>query len=255
MRIGNTIQDRTLYAIRICCGQSGINSDMLYWDEGSNPSDQATLNLPAASDVSVYDPLAGTSAQQTFSGTTSATIHVGTDPLIVRVAPSGSAAPTASGQASIPTPSSTTSATPGSIAATSSTTATTTPSPTSTPASQPPAPASSPSAGDTGSAVPVTVGLAEDAWRGDAIASIAIDGTTLGQPTVTALQSSGDYQSFSTDPQLAPGEHKLTVHFLNDAYGGTPSQDRNLYVDHIKIDGYKFSGRLPFELRMLHGME
>ena len=33
------------------------------------------------------------------------------------------------------------------------------------------------------------------------------------------------------------GPHAVTVRFLNDAYAGTPSLDRNLYVNGISYDG------------------
>jgi hypothetical protein len=36
---------------------------------------------------------------------------------------------------------------------------------------------------------------------------------------------------------LTPGAHTVVVNFLNDAYGGTPSTDRNLYVDGMTLNG------------------
>src|SRR4029077_16295585 len=35
----------------------------------------------------------------------------------------------------------------------------------------------------------------------------------------------------------APGAHSVTVNFLNDAWGGTATTDRNLYVDKVTYDG------------------
>ena len=38
------------------------------------------------------------------------------------------------------------------------------------------------------------------------------------------------------------GNHTVTVNFLNDAYGGTASADRNLYVDRATINGKAIAG-------------
>ena len=81
--------------------------------------------------------------------------------------------------------------------------------------------------------------LAEDTFQGDAQASIAIDGQTLtAQPvTVTALQSAGQSETFTFKGTFGSGAHDLAVSFLNDAYGGTPVTDRNLYVDRASFNG------------------
>ena len=74
--------------------------------------------------------------------------------------------------------------------------------------------------------------LAEDAFRGDAQASIAIDGKTLtGHPiTVTALKNAGRSETSTFKGTFGSGAHDLAIRFHNDAYGGTPTADRNLYV-------------------------
>ena len=66
--------------------------------------------------------------------------------------------------------------------------------------------------------------LAEDAFQGDAQASIAIDGKTLtAQPiTITALRTAGRSEIFTFKGSFGPGAHDLAVSFLNDAYDGTP---------------------------------
>ncbi len=81
--------------------------------------------------------------------------------------------------------------------------------------------------------------LAEDAFQGDAQASVAIDGHTLtAQPiTVTALRSAGRSEAFTFKGTFGPGAHDLAVSFLNDAYGGTPVTDRNLYVVGASYNG------------------
>jgi hypothetical protein len=44
-------------------------------------------------------------------------------------------------------------------------------------------------------------------------------------------------QEFAFDGKWSAGEHKIEVQFLNDAYGGTASADRNLYVEAIEVGG------------------
>ncbi len=81
--------------------------------------------------------------------------------------------------------------------------------------------------------------LAEDAFKGNARANIAIDGKTLNAKpiTVTALRNAGQSETFTFKGTFGPGAHDLAVSFLNDAYGGTPATDRNLYVNGVSYDG------------------
>ena len=81
--------------------------------------------------------------------------------------------------------------------------------------------------------------LAEDAYAGDAQASVAIDGQTLtAQPvTVTAQESAGRSEIFTFKGSFGPGAHDLAVSFLNDAYDGTPTTDRNLFLLDASYNG------------------
>ena len=82
--------------------------------------------------------------------------------------------------------------------------------------------------------------LAEDAFQGDAQASIAIDGKMLTTHpiTVTALKNAGQSETFTFKGSFGPGAHDLAVGFLNDAYAGTPATDRNLYVNGASYNGF-----------------
>ena len=106
-----------------------------------------------------------------------------------------------------------------------------------------PAPAAAPTTinGGTFGSGPDTLvlTLAEDAFKGDARANIAIDGKTLNAKpiTVTALKSAGQSETFTFKGTFGSGAHDLAVSFLNDAYGGTPATDRNLYVNGVSYDG------------------
>ena len=65
-----------------------------------------------------------------------------------------------------------------------------------------------------------------------------MDGTTLVQDgTVTALHGQGQSQAVDLQQVLTAGTHDVAVSFLNDAYGGTASTDRNLYVQGISVNG------------------
>ena len=41
---------------------------------------------------------------------------------------------------------------------------------------------------------------------------------------------------------VSDGSHTIVVTFLNDAYGGSPTLDRNLYVNYVKYDGVAVPG-------------
>jgi Ca-dependent carbohydrate-binding module xylan-binding len=99
---------------------------------------------------------------------------------------------------------------------------------------------------------PVTIGsgpdtlalkVSEDAYLGDAQFTVSVDGHQIGgTQTTTASHAAGQTQTFNVLGTFAAGSHTATVNFLNDAYGGSPSADRNLYVDGATIDGSVVSG-------------
>lgn len=84
----------------------------------------------------------------------------------------------------------------------------------------------------------LTLALAEDAWQGDAMVEIALDGAVLGTVTVTASASAGATQTVSYTGTWGgtATAHRLTLTFLNDAYAA-PGQDRNLYLRTVCFDG------------------
>ena len=82
------------------------------------------------------------------------------------------------------------------------------------------------------------VKLSEDAWQGDAQFTIAIDGATIGGiRTATASHAVGETQNVALSGNWGSGAHKVEIAFLNDAYGGSVTADRNLYVDAVTYDG------------------
>jgi len=85
--------------------------------------------------------------------------------------------------------------------------------------------------------------VSQDAYQGNAQFTIALDGQQVGGVlTASSLHSSGTSDTVNVLANLAAGQHMVSVNFLNDAYGGTPDTDRNLYVDSATYDGTAVSG-------------
>ena len=93
--------------------------------------------------------------------------------------------------------------------------------------------ATSPTAGT------LTLDIAEDAYRGDAQFTVRVDGIQAGGTlTASALHARGDSNVFTlTGTWVATTTHQVQVAFLNDAYDGTASTDRNLYISSIAFNG------------------
>ncbi len=81
--------------------------------------------------------------------------------------------------------------------------------------------------------------VAEDAYGGDAQFTVSMDGVQLGGVlTAQASNGLGQGQVFSFNGTWgAAGPHVVTVSFLNDAWGGAASLDRNLYVKAAAFNG------------------
>jgi len=100
-----------------------------------------------------------------------------------------------------------------------------------------PAPVSAPSVPPGGSDT-LVLKVSEDAYKGDAQFTVAVDGKQLGGTfTATALHSAGASQDFTFKGDFGSGPHKVAVSFTNDLYGGSPSLDRNLYVNDVVYNG------------------
>ena len=89
----------------------------------------------------------------------------------------------------------------------------------------------------------LTFMVSEDAYKGDAQLKITVDGTQIGgTQTAKALHAIMQSQAFDVRGLFAAGKHSVGVTFVNDAFGGTPSLDRNLYVDGASINGKAIAG-------------
>lgn len=83
----------------------------------------------------------------------------------------------------------------------------------------------------------IVLKISETAYQGDAQYTVAVDGKQVGgTQTASALHGAGD-DSLTVLGDFGSGQHKLTVSFLNDLYGGSAATDRNLYVDGVTYKG------------------
>ena len=92
----------------------------------------------------------------------------------------------------------------------------------------------------------LVLGISQDAWaNGDAISDAAGDarfavmvgGVRVG-PIYTAQVAHGaGQQNFTIHLNAPVGDLAITVSLINDAWGGTPQTDRNLYVNSLTYNG------------------
>ncbi|WP_407121692.1 carbohydrate-binding domain-containing protein [Bradyrhizobium sp. STM 3561] len=80
--------------------------------------------------------------------------------------------------------------------------------------------------------------ISEDAYLGDALYTISVDGNQIGGTlTAHASHAGGQSDTIAVHGNWGPGDHTVLVHFLNDRWDGTPASDRNLYVDAVGFNG------------------
>jgi hypothetical protein len=90
----------------------------------------------------------------------------------------------------------------------------------------------------------IDLNLSEDAYAAadggnDALFTIGIDGVQVGGvQAAIASHMAGQTQDFAVQGNFGAGPHDVSINFLNDAYGGTSSMDRNLYVDSVSRAGF-----------------
>ena len=97
------------------------------------------------------------------------------------------------------------------------------------------------SASGTPPADTLTLHLSEDTYQGDAQFTLSIDGKTITTAqSVTTLHNSGLWQDLTFAGNFGVGSHTIGITFINDAYGGTATADRNLYLGGIDCNGTHF---------------
>ncbi|KQT60679.1 MULTISPECIES: carbohydrate-binding domain-containing protein [unclassified Aureimonas] len=193
------------------------------WDQAANraiaaPTSTVTVSLGKTFEtVQVFDPLKGTGAIQTLHNVSSVQLGLTDHPLVLQV----------SGATGVQTPP----------------TVPVTPAPTPTPT---PPPTTTPKPVDT------TIGtgpdklvlkISEDAHKGDAQFTISVDGKQVGGVlTAHASHAAKQSDTITVNGNWAPGDHKVTVNFLNDYSEGSTKTDRNLYVDGATYNGKAIAG-------------
>ena len=98
-----------------------------------------------------------------------------------------------------------------------------------------PAPVRDPYNGHT-----LVLNLSEDRWMGDAKFIATVNGVQLGpEQSVTALFSQAESQAFAYSGNWGQTAKPIDIgiQFTNDAWGGSPSTDRNLHVLSITYEG------------------
>ena len=82
------------------------------------------------------------------------------------------------------------------------------------------------------------VNVSEDAYQGDAQYTVSVDGSQVGGvETATASHTAGISQDLVLNGNWGSGSHTVGITFINDLYDGSPSTDRNLYVNSVTYDG------------------
>lgn len=89
----------------------------------------------------------------------------------------------------------------------------------------------------------LTLMVSEDTYKGDAQFTVAVDGKQVGGTlSATVSHAAGKDSTVTLEGAWGPGAHTIQISFINDAWGGSATTDRNLYVDGIKYDGVSVAG-------------
>jgi hypothetical protein len=85
--------------------------------------------------------------------------------------------------------------------------------------------------------------VTQNAYQGDAQYVVYVDGKQVGGTlTAQALRGSGQSDTVEIKGDWATGNHNVSVKFLNDLYHGSPTTDRNLYVESATYNGAAVPG-------------
>jgi endoglucanase len=97
---------------------------------------------------------------------------------------------------------------------------------------------------ETAPADTLTVQLSEDAWAGNALFALYIDGHAVTTPqVVSALHDASQTQGFTFAGSWGAGTHTIGIACVNNAYGPRAGEQRNLFIDGLTVDGSDvFSG-------------
>lgn len=88
----------------------------------------------------------------------------------------------------------------------------------------------------------LSVYLSGNAWNGNAQARLTVNGVAVGGVLDVAVVHAKDDMSVFTVTGNFGAAPKVGLSFVNDAYGGSPSADRNLYLDGFAYNGVQHLG-------------
>ena len=115
----------------------------------------------------------------------------------------------------------------------------------STPSTPAPTPAPTPTPPTTGVTTRVGTGsdtlvlkITQDAYQGDSQYAVFVDGKQIGGTvTAKALHNSGQADTLEIKGDWGVGNHNVSVQLLNDLYGSSWDQDRNVWVESATYNG------------------
>lgn len=85
--------------------------------------------------------------------------------------------------------------------------------------------------------------VSADSYNGDPQFIVTVDGVQLGGiQTARASHAAGQHDTITLDGNFGGDPSSVSVQFLNDAWGGGTGLDRNLYVEHLTVNGRHFAG-------------
>jgi hypothetical protein len=89
--------------------------------------------------------------------------------------------------------------------------------------------------------------ITQDAYKGDAQYAVYVDGKQIGGTfTAKALHNSGQSDTLEIKGDWGVGNHTVGVKLLNDLYDGTPTTDRNVYVENATYNGSAVNGSYQY---------
>jgi beta-glucanase (GH16 family) len=91
-------------------------------------------------------------------------------------------------------------------------------------------------AGDNGQ-TEITVRASGDSWKGDAQFQLLVDDVKIGSEATVTVQEGKGWQDFTFHANMPNADSQIAIEFLNDAYGTNATEDRNLHVDGIYVNG------------------
>jgi len=89
--------------------------------------------------------------------------------------------------------------------------------------------------GTTGRDV-LTIRVAADSWQADPQFVVKVGDVEVGRASATAQYGLGQWQDISIRGNF-PDSDKVEIDYVNDAWGGDRTSDRNLYIDKITLNG------------------